>query len=466
MAGMDLIVGIPSYNEADTIGYVVETIDRGIEKYFPDLRAVIVNVDNNSPDNTREAFLSTETGTPKEYLTTPPGVKGKGHNLRNLFNFVKEKGPKAVVIVDGDLRSITPEWIRDLATPILEDGYDFLTPIYTRHQFDGTLTNHICYPVLFGLLSMDVRQPIGGEFAFSPRLVEYWLSRKWNQSAYEYGIDIFMTVHALLGGFKVGQVPLGTKVHKASAPKLGIMFEQVVGTLFTLLMDNKEKWISRTVEDTMTPFIHGKRRFEEPQDLSIDIRDLKRKCHESFSQNKEALQDLLDPYSFMRIQEMIDMDFYDLDLLLWTQIFYTLLYRYDLADEEGRRRIINALKPLYLARSITFDYATWKYNIRFVETEVRKQALVFSTQKSYLWGLYWKGSREDLMASIAESKRFGQIAVEKGYITKEELCQALNIQIEENLHGRKHRLLGRILLELGLIDMQKMEDVLTEMKKG
>ncbi len=460
MSSVDLIVGIPSYNEADTIGGVVRAVDCGLERYFPHLKSLIVNVDNNSPDNTKEAFLSIETKHKKEYISTPEGVKGKGYNLRNLFTLALEKGAKAVAVIDGDIQSITPEWVRDLASPVLNDGRDFVTPLYTRHQFDGTLTNHICYPVVFGLLSTDIRQPIGGEFAFSPAMIKYWLSREWKGSFYRYGIDIFMTVSAVLGGFKVGQVYLGSKVHKASAPKLGQMFEEVVDTLFTLLMDHKDKWINKTVEDIVIPPSSGEKRLEEPQELSIDIRDLKRKCHESFEENKETLKELLDPYSFVRIQEMIEMDYYDLDLLLWTQLFYTLLYTYD--QEEGeRKRIINALKPLYLARSISFDYSTWKYNIRFVETEVRRQALLFSTQKSYLWGLYWKGNREGLISS---NKRFGQVAVRKGYVSKEDVLKALDIQLDENLHTGKHRLIGRILLEQGLLTPGEVEDILRDLK--
>ncbi len=53
----DVVVGIPSYNESKTIGYVTHIAGRGLAKYFPDAGNVIVNVDNNSPDDTKGAFL-------------------------------------------------------------------------------------------------------------------------------------------------------------------------------------------------------------------------------------------------------------------------------------------------------------------------------------------------------------------------------------------------------------------------
>ncbi len=84
-----------------------------------------------------------------------------------------------------------------------------------------------------------------------------------------------------------------------------------------------------------------------------------------------------------------EMDYYDLGILLWTQIFYNLVYRYDIStNDEERKNIINALKPLYFARSLSFNYNTWKYNVNYSEKEIRNQALGFTSQKYYLWGLY------------------------------------------------------------------------------
>jgi len=52
----DVVVGIPSYNEATTIAYVTSIAGQGLAQYFPDRRNIIVNVDNCSPDDTRQRF--------------------------------------------------------------------------------------------------------------------------------------------------------------------------------------------------------------------------------------------------------------------------------------------------------------------------------------------------------------------------------------------------------------------------
>jgi glycosyltransferase involved in cell wall biosynthesis len=394
----DVVVGIPSYNESQTIGHVVDMAGRGLLKYFPDTRNVIVNVDNHSPDDTQGAFLSAEVprGIDKKYISTPEGVKGKGNNFWNLFQFCRDTEAKVIIVVDADLRSITPEWIQYLGHPV-KDGNDFVTPLYSRHQFDGTITNHLCYPFVFSLAGLDVRQPIGGDFAFSQRLCSYWLEQEWNDTTRQYGIDIFMSLNALFGDFKVCQTGLGSKVHNASAPKLGQMFEEVIYTLFTTLHRYRSQWLEEIVDrdsDTIwrnhirTVDRYGLESMSEPQALSIDIVKLKRDCRKEYENYHDLVKRYLNPYAFEIIDHMREMDYYDVDILLWSHIVYSLFYLFDGASEEVKRDIINALKPLYFARSITFDYETFRYSINFAEEEVRHQALAFLCQKPYLFGFY------------------------------------------------------------------------------
>ncbi len=385
---IDIVVGIPSYNEADTIGFVAERVSEGLSEYFPDRKSIIVNVDNNSADNTREAFLNTKTVVEKKYITTGGDVRGKGHNLLNLFNYAVSINADMVIVVDADLRSITKEWIRLLAIPIC-DGHDFVTPLYSRHQFDGSITNHICYPVMFGMLSTDVRQPIGGDFALSSRLVRYLLKRKWSKSVKQYGIDIFLTMNAVFGDFKLCQTSLGRKIHNASAPKLGPMFVQVISTLLNMLVDHKDYWMSNGINKIRKPKIYGDEKLPEPQELDIDMHYLKEQCNKSYKKELPVISELLGPYATSRINNMFKMDYYNINVLLWTQIFYNLLFQYDNADGAAeKKRIIAALKPLYFARSMSFNYTTWKYNIQYAEMDIRDQALGFATQRYYLWGLY------------------------------------------------------------------------------
>ena len=57
-------------------------------------------------------------------------------------------------------------------------------------------------------------------------------------------------------------------------------------------------------------------------------------------------------------------------------------------------------------------------------------------------------------------KRFGVIAVEKGFITKDQLFEALKEQITEEIEKKEHRLIGRILYDLELLTLSQIDEVL------
>ncbi|MFX1547284.1 MAG: hypothetical protein ACFFCU_13865, partial [Promethearchaeota archaeon] len=61
ISNAELVVAIPSYNEADSVAFPVQQADRGIESFFADRQSVIINCDNNSDDGTKEIFLSIRT---------------------------------------------------------------------------------------------------------------------------------------------------------------------------------------------------------------------------------------------------------------------------------------------------------------------------------------------------------------------------------------------------------------------
>src|SRR3984893_17178952 len=51
---VDILVGLPTHNNAKTIGSIVQTIQSGILQAFPRERAVIINADGGSRDGTPE----------------------------------------------------------------------------------------------------------------------------------------------------------------------------------------------------------------------------------------------------------------------------------------------------------------------------------------------------------------------------------------------------------------------------
>ncbi|ODS32464.1 MAG: hypothetical protein SCARUB_02408 [Candidatus Scalindua rubra] len=377
---IDIIVGIPSYNEADNIAFVAHQLALGLNRYFPTLSAAIINVDNNSTDGTRDAFLRAETGKIlKRYVSTEEGIVGKGNNMRNLFVEVERLRAKAVIVVDADLKSITPEWVKTLATPVLE-GHDYVTPLYSRNEYDGTITNHITYPLIYSIFKANIRQPIGGDFAFSPKMARYWIGMAWEKNTRQYGIDIFMTTSALLNGFKLCQVVLGSKVHKPSATKLGPMFTQVISTLFTNISNFKNTWMNG-IGNKHCP-VRGQFNYEDPQSLSVDYKSIKKESVEGFSKKDRLLSSIISSPHYQAIKKMYFARRWNISSELWAKILYDFIFAYEIS--ENKEEVVEALKPLYFARAASFYRQTLDMTHQEAEEKILIQARYFQKRRGYL----------------------------------------------------------------------------------
>jgi glycosyltransferase involved in cell wall biosynthesis len=284
----DIMVGIPSFRSAATIGHVTRAAQAGLVQYFPDHKPVLVNADAGSPDGTGRVVVETE---PPDYverillvrprkrlqrisLTYPEvdGVGGKGAALRTIFQMADALGVEALVVVDSDLRSIVPEWVELLAGPILKGGFDYVSPLYQRYKWDGTITNTVTYPITRALYGLRIRQPIGGDFGVSGDLVRHYLEQDdWTPDISRFGIDIWMTTTAISGGFAVCQTRLGAKIHDPKDPgsDLGPMFSQVVSTIFRLTQRHAHKWL--TVRGSHAVPVYGFERYADPPPLDVDV---------------------------------------------------------------------------------------------------------------------------------------------------------------------------------------------------
>jgi hypothetical protein len=60
-----------------------------------------------------------------------------------------------------------------------------------------------------------------------------------------------------------------------------------------------------------------------------------------------------------------------------------------------------------------------------------------------------------------DEKRFGVVAVERGFVTIEQVAEAMKVQIIEDMGKGTHRLIGAILLEQGLINEAQLNEVLS-----
>jgi glucosylglycerate synthase len=396
------MVGIPSFGNADTIGYVVRAATAGMVQYFPDLKPVLVNSDGGSPDDTPRVAVSTESPdyiekvilvSPRHKLQrvsfTYQGISGKGTAVRALFEVARELQVKAMVMVDSDLRSIVPEWIELLAGPILKGGYDFVAPLYARYKYDGTITNNISYPLTRALYGTRIRQPIGGDFAISGDLVNRYLElATFDDATARFGIDIWMTHSAINEGFAVCQARLGAKIHDAKDPAsdLGPMFRQVVGTLFTLAGVYADRW--PRVKGSHPIPEYGFERVIAPEPISVNHAKLVDGFGSARPTHAEIWGDFLAPEQLERVMSLDvpeDPADFHFPSELWIRCLYDALVAFHRPGVDTER-LLAALTPLYFGRTAGFISDTSDLSNELAERAVEAQAREFEELKGYLVG--------------------------------------------------------------------------------
>jgi len=442
LGSADIMVGIPSFKNAATIGYVARAAQAGLVQYFPDLRPVLVNADAGSPDGTQRVVVETE---PPDYverillvrprnklqrisLTYPEvdGVGGKGAALRTIFQMADALKVEALVVVDSDLRSIIPEWIELLAGPIHKGGFDFVAPLYSRYKYDGTITNTVTYPLTRALYGLRIRQPIGGDFGVSGDLVRHYLEQDdWDADTSKFGVDIWMTTKAISGGFAVCQTRLGAKVHDPKDPgsDLGPMFSQVVATLLRLTESHAERWLE--VRGSHDIPVYGFERLLDPPPLEVNSQRLLEEFAKGGLTVGEEWQAALAPENFEIVQRLVS----DADTAveaalradmpspaeesgfsfpdeIWARIVYDMAVAHH-ARAMPLDRLVAALIPLYFGRIASLVFETREMTTDQAEAFVERQAKAFELTKPYFVGRWQSvegGAAEAAPANVEATK--------------------------------------------------------------
>jgi glycerate-2-kinase len=440
----DLVVGIPFFDEAQTIPGVIKTATEGIRRYYADKKAVIITVgDSRKGSKAKEAADAVkikEKNIQRISFLNLEELSGKGWCMRIVLELAQQlEAP--VIFLDADLRSIAdrkgiimglqPETIKWLYQPLLE-GFDYITPYYLRHKWDGTITNHLCYPLIAAIYGKRIRQPIGGEIAISYRFGQILLKNPevWFTDIGTYGIDNWITSEAIVNEMKIGESFLTAKVHNPSEGKLEKMFKQVASVLFDQIMKNSAWWTSRSTDQIRKSLeielVNPIHELEPPPvffDWEGHIAEFKKNFANRW-QDYETIFSMEVYHELKRLSEMNQVDFI-FPPSLWAKVVYDFLLEYAFCDplikeEFIKEEMLDTLIPIYLARAASFAKETQKMTTLEAEELVRQQANEFIRgRKSFIdrWQIkaneYAKAHSQLHYLTNPEGKRFARLINEE-----------------------------------------------------
>ena len=395
IAAADILVGIPCYNNETTIAHVVQMVTHGLADHYGDKRAVILIADGGSTDDTRETAKEFEIKPWQEKIVSIyRGLPGKGSALRAVFEAAVRLKVGACAMVDSDLRSITGDWVKALIDPVLNKGYQYVSPVYLRHKYDGTITNNIVYNLTRALYGKRIRQPIGGDFAISRDVAKFYIDQDvWDSEVARFGIDIWMTTSAVTQGFKICQANLGLKVHDAKDPAahLGPMFRQVVWTLFNQMERYENVWKKVKGSEPVETF--GLSNGAEPEPVKVNLEAMIENFKGGYQNFASLWKDVLcaDCYAQIEKAAALSANDFHLSTEAWIQILYELAATFHSWDMH-RMKLLDVMTPLYYARVASFVRQSWDMTSAQAEDLVEEQAQMFEDYKEYLLQVWDRGT--------------------------------------------------------------------------
>ena len=363
----DVLVGVPTYNNAATVGQVVQTIRAGLLKYFPRERAVIVNADGGSRDQTSElvrgaSINDLQHSTDLNALRTLHSISAEyaggpatGTALRTILASAELLRVSACAVVSPESTTIEPEWIERLLRPVYQAKYDFITPLYRRHKFDGLLMRNLVYPMTRAFYGKQVREPYASEFSFSGQLASHFLAQEiWTHEVGHTGTEIALTISAITGGFRLAQSFLGVKPHvDARAADLVDAMRQTVGGLFWSLEPNFSLWSAKLDSQPIPTLGSAQEVTLEP--LRVNRKRLFGMFRSGVDELEPVLRSILSPSTLSELQRISALD--EGEFLygdeLWARTVYEFAASYH-KEVISRDHVIQALAPLYRGRAFTF----------------------------------------------------------------------------------------------------------------
>ena len=395
---VDLLVGVPSHNDAHTIGTTVAVIEESFRQNFTRDRVAIVNVDGGSRDGTSEAVLKsvaethpslrglTSLRTIHRVSTRYPGGPSPGVAVRAILAAADLVRAKACAVVSPHSANIDTNWIKNLLQPSYREECDFVAPLYSRHKFEGLLARNLLYPMTRATFGRGIRELHSTEFGFSGKLATECLAQDvWSQESVRKSPDIWMVVCAITSGLKCCQSFLGPKVLTATASGTDIVaaVRETVGALFWCLESQEKFWMEVNTSEAVPTF-------GSDHELTTGTSRINRKrIYELFQKGVKdlapILKTILSDETRVEIERVALLDEKNcrLENELWVKIVFEFAAGYH-HNVMNRDHLLQSLVPLYRGRIYSFLAEHQSSTSDEIEGDTEKLCLEFIRQKPYL----------------------------------------------------------------------------------
>ena len=358
LGGADVVVGLATSGPIPALAAVAAVVRAGLDAHCAGQAAAVVHVDQ-TPSETSTAAVTAALGDLRVVSVPAPGGHGDdgldwSAAVRAVLTVARRLEARTIVMLNAELSSMTSEWLRGLALPVLKDDYGLMLPLYRRYRYDGTLTQALVVPLMRSLFGRQLAHPLAEEFACSGAAADFFLQQPiWDTELGRQGLEFWLPAAAIEQRLIVGQSVLGPRTVAAAAhppAPLGRTVGRVAGALFALADRTESFWLDVHGSEPVVSF--GVPPEPLPGGPPVDPSLMQVGFVQGVRDLLPVWERILAPENLGEVLELSDrpLERFRFSDRLWTRVVYDFVLAYR-TRVVYRSHAAQSLAPLYLGRA-------------------------------------------------------------------------------------------------------------------
>jgi hypothetical protein len=288
-------------------------------------------------------------------------------------------------VVASDLQTVTSQWISRLVQPVLQAGFDLVTPCYAHAKFEGLLNNCLISPLNRALYGTRIQNPMGPDLGISRRLFQRVLGPEGAKLAANRTHALAsIAATAICGGFKTCQAHVGVRLYPPiDWTNLSSLLVQVLGPVFLDVERNAACW-QRTRGSVPTPAF-GERTAVSEDKGAVDVRRMLELFQLGARDLLEVWSLVLPPKTLLELRKLsrLPQEQFRMPDELWARAVYDFALGHRLRTI-SRDHLLRAMTPLYLGWVASYALETENATVRAAEQRLEWLCHAFEATKPYL----------------------------------------------------------------------------------
>ena len=310
-------------------------------------------------------------------------------NVANAYQSVLAAGDRlgvrAACLLASDLQTVTSQWISRLVQPLLELGFDLVTPCYSQGRFEGLLNNSLISPLTRALYGTRIQNPMGPDLGISRRLLQRIIGP-------EQGAKLANRTHALASiaptavcsGFKICQAHVGIRIYPPiDWTNVSSVLVQVLGPVFLDLERNAACW--QRPRESFSPPSFGERMALSEDNGLVDVGRMLELFRLGARDLLEIWSLILPPATLFELRKLsrLPQEQFRLPDELWARSVYDFALGHRLRTI-NRDHLLRAITPLYMGWVAYYSLEMQNATVRAAEQRLERLCQAFETTKPYL----------------------------------------------------------------------------------